>query len=338
MTLELGTLSEDGGHYWDGEPSRWQPLWLRADEVCEAARDRFGVETPARRPEYFGTGLLNQTWRVGDHVLRVSRDERSLEQLEYEHTVTEVLHRELPEICTAVRGVDGLAIQRWNGRLLSLFPYIAGDLGTATPDDVRVRETAAMLGRVHRVSLERLALPQRPGFHAVDVRDQWVWSRLRPMLLAEVRGPEAAECFALFDDEIARLGRWLDELHGSGRPLIRAVVQGDTNPRNLIFSGERIVGVIDWDDCHVDVLAAAVAAEAFWPAVDPETFWRTYLTAGGPLAPEDFELLGGFARLVAFYDLIWADHDGHAGPNALDHIRSVATRLEFLRDRVPDLP
>jgi hypothetical protein len=87
------------------------------------------------------------------------------------------------------------------------------------------------------------------------------------MLRREV--PGASSYFALFDDETAQIAAWLDMKRRENVELPRAVVQGDTNPCNLIFdrSGTSIAAVIDWDECQVDMLHATVAHEAFAPAV-----------------------------------------------------------------------
>lgn len=79
MTRTRGQISPDGTRYWDGEGRGWEPLWMTADEAVAAVRDRFG--RPARRPEFLAAGYLNQSWRIGDAVLRVSRTERTPEQI-----------------------------------------------------------------------------------------------------------------------------------------------------------------------------------------------------------------------------------------------------------------
>jgi len=330
MSLRPGTVSEDRSQFWDGDAWGWQPLWLTVDQVEQAVTELYRM--PTAEPQYLASGMLNQSWRVGAVVLRVSRPARTAPQLRYEHRMLAELGATLPEIVAPIPARNGPTLQSVHGRQLSLFPFVAGTLGSELSAESRRRPTATMMARAHRVSLERLDFDQRPGFHAVDDRSRWLWPRLSPMLRREVA--DVDEQFALFDDEVGILNAWLGELERSGRNLPRAVVQGDTNPRNLIFNGSDLVAVIDWDECQVDLLHAAIAREAYASA-DPESFWHSYLQAGGPLDPDSFDVLAGFARLSAFIELMWTDHDGHANPHSPGLIRGVAEDIERMRQRAP---
>jgi hypothetical protein len=317
MTHEIGTLSDDGATYSDGGGNGWQPLWLHPADVRQAALTCYGVESPT--VQYLASGMLNQSWRIGDFVLRVSRTQRTQEQLLYEHHVLSTLHREAPEVLAPVTGIDGHSLQRVGQRWLTMFPYIEGVLGSDLPPGSGAQPTAAMMAKLHRLGQ----------------RHQWIWPRLAPMLRRDV--PGASSYFALFDDETAQIAAWLDKKRRENVVLPRAVVQGDTNPRNLIFdqSGGSIAAVIDWDECQVDLLHAAVAREAFAPGVRPDEFWDIYIRSGGPLRADSFNLLFGFARLGVLVDLMWTDHKGTANPHALTIIRDVAEVVERLREVAP---
>jgi Ser/Thr protein kinase RdoA (MazF antagonist) len=333
MTLEIGSLSDDGAAYWDGDGNGWQPLWLRPADVRHAAVACYGVEAPT--VQYLASGMLNQSWRVGDFVLRISRPGRTREQLLYEHHVLTTLNQEAPEVLAPVTGIDGHRLQRVGQRWLTMFPYVEGVLGSDLPQGTGAQPTAAMMAKLHRLSQRLLFLPQRPGYHASDVQSQWIWPRLAPMLRREI--PSASSYFALFDNETAQIAAWLDTKRRENVDLPRAVVQGDTNPRNLIFdhSGSNIAAVIDWDECQVDVLHAVVAREAFAPGVRPDEFWDTYIRSGGPLQADSIELLFGFARLGGLMDLMWTDHQGRANPHALTIMRDVGAAIERLRGVAP---
>jgi Ser/Thr protein kinase RdoA (MazF antagonist) len=109
-------------------------------------------------------------------------------------------------------------------------------------------------------------------------------------------------------------------------------VHGDFNPRNLIFQGTRLVAVIDWDECRVEPLAWEVAQVAFGEAnAAPRPFWERYIAAGGPLAPQDFDLLNGFARMGALSELQWTVNEGQATPHAFDQVRDVVAALTWLQ-------
>lgn len=338
----VGDLSPGGKRMW-GSGGAWEPLWLRADEVVDAVRMRFGRTVAA--PRLLGDGLLNQSWRVdspdGRYVLRVSRPERPREQVAYEHALLRALREHVAAVVAPLPDRDGETVQRWRGRVLSLFPYIEGTPGTAIAPDVRSRQAATMLARIHRAGTG-LGLGQRPGWRSVDEHPRLIWPAVRPVLERDLGGgADLGELFAVFDREVSDLDAWLDALHRSGRPLPRAPVHGDFNPRNLIFRRSNLVAVIDWDDCRLEPIAWEVAQVGFGaPDADPRAFFRSYLDAGGPLRPDDFALLGGFARVGALSEVQWTTVGGRADrahPRAVATLREVAASLAWLREREGDL-
>ncbi|MEJ7653795.1 MAG: phosphotransferase, partial [Chloroflexia bacterium] len=154
---------------------------------------------------------------------------------------------------------------------------------------------------------------------------------------------DLAELFYVLDREVSELDEWLDDLHHHGRQLLRAPVHGDFNPRNLLFKHDNLVAVIDWDDCRLDPIAWEVAQVSFGePDSDPRGFFRSYLEAGGPLTLDDFELLGGFARIGMLSEIQWTVTSldgpaGHAAPRGLTTLREVAAGVSWLRERVAGL-
>lgn len=337
----IGELSPDGLHYWGGDIWQWQPLWLAPDEVIEATQQRF--DQACSTVHFLAAGLLNQSWRVdtdhGSYVLRVSRSERSHDQITYEHAVTQELNKHVSAVVPPLPGRDGATIQRWRGRMLSLFPFVEGVDGSAITPDARIRQAANVLAHIHRASLEHLHLGQRPGFRQADAHPRWVWTAVRPTLTRELAGTDGLDAIVdTLDRETANLDAWLDGFHASKRPLTRATVHGDFNPRNLIFRDGLLVAVIDWDDCRIEPIAWEVAQAGFGAGdVDPPAFWRTYLDAGGPLTPPDSDLLGGFARMGALSELQWTVKDGKATPHAFNQVRDVVAALAWIRAREADL-
>lgn len=333
---EIGDLSPDDRHYWDGDIWGWQPLWLVPDEVVDAARQRFDHTPTATAAQFLASGLLNQSWRVdtsqGSYVLRVSRSERTHEQVAYEHAFARELNKHISAVVPPLPGRDGATIQPWRGLLLSLFPFIEGIPGVAIPPADRNRQAASVLARIHRVSLDLLQFDQRPDFRSVDEHPRWIWSAVKPTLSKELANTGGfADLAAALNDEIASLDAWLDGLHASQRPLPRATVHGDFNPRNLIFQDRRLAAVIDWDECRVEPLAWEVAQVAYGEGEgDPIAFWDSYLAAGGPLAPEDVDLLPGFARMGALSELQWTVNDGQVTPHAFTQVRDVVASLTGL--------
>lgn len=337
----IGDLSLDRTHYWNGEIWGWQRLWLVPGEVIAIAADRFGMT--ATSATFLASGLLNQSWRIeadeGSSILRVSRAERTRPQIAYEHAVLQALHARLAPVVPPLPGIDGQTIQPAAGYAASLFPFVAGVSGVDVPAAIRAREAAPALAHIHRRTAEEIHLPQRPGFRSVAEHPRWVWPAVKPVLRDALAGSaEFVRLSEAIEREIARLDTWLDTLAASDRLQPRAIVHGDFNPRNLIFHGDRLAAVIDWDDCHIEPAAWEVAQAVFAPDVDPRAFWRAYLDAGGPLAERDFGLLGGFARIGALSELRWTrDEGGHATPHALTQLRDVVRHLAWLREQEASL-
>nr|WP_269091146.1 phosphotransferase [Actinopolymorpha cephalotaxi] len=284
-------------------------------------------------------GLMNQSWRVesrdGTYVLRVSRSELSQKRVAYEHAVLGLLRHEVREVVPPLPGVNGETLQIWQGQALSLFPYVHGVLGTKVEASIRWQQAAATLARIHRTGTNLTVGSAADVRTAVD--QPTMWSTVRPVLRQDLPcTTEVGELFRYLDDEAAELEAWLANLRASGRPLRRGVVHGDFNPRNQIFDRDQLVAVIDWESCHVDVLAyeAALAIQA----PDPAAFWHTYLEAGGPLAAGDIDLLGGFARVGTLAELQFTtDRGGRTTPWAIDTLRAVADDLRALRERTAEL-
>lgn len=330
----VGDLSADGTHVWAGR--RWEPLWLRPPEVSAAAELCFGRLVGS--PTFMAEGMLNQSWRVesadGGYVLRVSRPELSRERVSYEHVVLTQLHDEVREAVTPLPGTDGETIQIWNGRTLSLFPYIEGILGADVEPSIRCERSATTLALIHRAG-SRLDVAQSPELHAVD-QQPTMWAAVRPILARDLPPTdEVSELFGFFDRETADLETWLDGTR-SGRRLLRGIIHGDFNPRNLIFDRNQLVAVIDWENCQLNALAFEVAGVAFGTP-DPLAFWYRYLDAGGPLTDDDIELLSWFARIGRLIELCFTVDGEQAKPWAIENLRGVANDVMRLNQWIAEL-
>ena len=333
-----GQLSPGASRYFDGPDWGWQDLWFTGVQVVEVCRARFGV--PAEHAVLLAEGMLNQTWRIScpdhDRVLRVGREERTAEQVGYEHAAASAWATVTPKVVVAEHDETPLV----DGHTMTLFPFVEGISGTAVAGPERARQLAPVLAAMHRASLA-LGLGQRPGFHAVDEPPRWFgWAQTRAAVVerfgssSDVTGPSG-----VVDRTIEHLDRLLDGWQAAGRLSMRATVHGDLNARNQLYRDGVLVGIIDTDECRVEPLVWDVAVLAHSePEVCPRTVWRDYLAADGPLDPADEELLPHFARIAALSELTWLTDDaGTATHLALRNLTDLADQLAGGEERAPRL-
>jgi Ser/Thr protein kinase RdoA (MazF antagonist) len=187
--------------------------------------DRWGDDVA--RIDRLRAGVANEVWsvRVHGHLAVARLGNRSDADLAWE---TELLHHLDHEGMTVPvpiptadgrRFVDGMVVMT----------YVEGGWPETESDWRRVAET---LGRLHRLTV---GWPQRPGWRAsTDLLHGETGTRID---LGAMPSEAVVRCRAAW----ARL---------AGRE--RCVVHGDPNPDNIRITGDR-VGLIDWDESHVDV-------------------------------------------------------------------------------------
>lgn len=322
-----GDLSLDGRHYYDGDGWGWMPLWLTADEVVALASAEYGLT--ATSATLLSEGMLNQTWWLhcsdGDRVLRVSRTERTLEQVRYEDHVV------------AAWSAVGQIVAPENdhhpvvdGHVITLYPYCDGVPGTEIDPVLRAEQLAPVMAKLHRISLE-LELPQRPGSRSVDdVSATAQWLPVRAALIERFgAGREILADAEVVDEAVAEVDEQIAVWRRDHPDAPRAVIHGDLNARNQLYRNDQLVGIIDTDECRIDPLVWEIAGLAYSaPEVSPTTVWRDYLAAGGPLDRADEAMLLPFARLGALSELQWfTDETGRATHLADGHLRNLVADL-----------
>jgi Ser/Thr protein kinase RdoA (MazF antagonist) len=325
--LSRGDLSADGLHFYDGPDWGWQPLWLTADRVLEVAHEHYRVD--ATGAALLSEGLLNQSWRLHcadhDRVLRVSRTERTLEQVRYEDRVV-AAWSPIRQVVAPETDLHPVI----NGHVITVYPFCDGVPGTGIDPVLRARQLAPVMAQLHRRALE-IDLPQRPGARSLDdlaATDQWL-----PVRSAVIDrfgdGPEILADVAVVDAAVAELDEQVAGWRSDHPDAPRAVVHADLNARNQLYRDGRLVGIIDTDDCRIEPLVAEVAGLAHSdPAVSPRQVWQDYLAAGGPLDPSAEQMLLPFARLGAVGELQWfTDDDGRATHLAAEQLRNLVADL-----------
>lgn len=264
-------------------------------EALAAALGRFGLPAPERaRPE--PRGAVNTSWHVwagGERFfLRLAEGKEDAEVL-FEAEVLGFLAAARFPVPRLRPADDGRPFARVAGRQAMLFAYAAGEevsRAAAGPD--RCRRVGEQLGRLHELAS---AFPgDRPNPYGPARVRGWIEA-----LREGCADPEVLAALPLLEEEVARAGA----LPGAPRGL----VHGDLFVENVLWIGERIGTVLDWEMSCVDAFAwdLGVAVNAWcWVDGRGHDAGRTRALLDGyrsrrRLEPETAGALYAFTRFAA---------------------------------------
>ncbi len=212
-------------------------------EALAAALARFGLPAPERvRPE--PRGATNSNWHVwagGERLfLRLAEGKEDADVL-FEAEVLDVLADARFPVPRLRRAGDGRPFARIAGRQAMLVAYAAGEeLSRAAAGPERCRRVGEQLGRLHALAS---AFPgERPNPYGPARVRAWVEALRR-----EGGDPELRAALPLLEEELALA----EALPGAPRGL----VHGDLFVENVLWIGERIGTVLDWEMSCVDAFA-----------------------------------------------------------------------------------
>jgi Ser/Thr protein kinase RdoA (MazF antagonist) len=203
-----------------------------------------------------------------------------------------------------VQARDGTTWFTAGDRVAWLMPLVAG--ATADPARAAHRDAAAAaLARIHATGAE-LRLAQRPY---VDALPQLQWPPL-------VVPPPVAD----LADEIAGAREWaircVRRLATERRPL-EGFVHGDFFPGNVMTDGDRVTGILDWEEARLDWvswdLANALGTFCFaGDDLDREAarrFLAAYRAGGGTAPRSEEDLLVPLMRVKRTLEVLRAPTD-----------------------------
>ncbi len=308
-----------------------------SEELIDAVRRRFGLG-PVTRFEDLG-GVMNLNLRLdtaeGVHVARVRRGWMTRDRVAWQQQVQAHL------------AACGLPVLRplappvtWKGRVVELEPYVAHDAALATHE--RVTGAWEVLGRIHAALDGRAGRrPRRSTYCPPPRLERWI-GRTH----AAVVGPEArALCGRAARLVRAQLAPWWRR---TAPRLPRGLIHGDFHGRNVLFDGDRIAAVLDFDFCAVrprvfdlgyplvfSLLGMAGVARMDLQRV-PELMAAYDSGAVPPLAGAERAAVPGMAAMAALNWLAQAHREANPEAAALNEREFVALAERLVR-RAPGI-
>ncbi len=215
---------------------------LDADQLT-AVLERYGLPPPGQvRPE--PRGAVNTGYHVwsGGHRLFLRVNEgKSEAEARFEAEVQQYLLAARFPVPVLRAAADGRPWVEVAGKPAMLFAYAPGEeLAAAAVAPEHCRRVGEQLGRLHELSAGFAG--SRPNPYGPS----WAAERLR-RLRAAPPGAEAAAALPALEEELVRA----DALPG----VPRGLVHGDLFVDNVLWIGDRISAVLDWEMSCVDPFA-----------------------------------------------------------------------------------
>lgn len=295
-----------------------------------AAMARFGLPAPTEaKPEPRGavnTGY--HVWAGGQRFFLRVNEGKTEADVRFEAEVQQYLHAArfpVPELRAAQDGKPWVEVA---GKRAMLFAYAPGeDLAPAEITPERCRRVGEQLARLHELAAGFAQHRQNPYGR------RWVDERLQELQASPPTDAQAAAIVPMLLDEAA----FARKLPGAPRGL----VHGDLFPDNVLWIGDRVSALLDWEMCGVDPFAydLGVAVNA-WCFADVFRQDRAHALLAGYAArrkiePETLEALYEWTRFAALRFTV-ARLKGYPPPGAHGAVPPGKDWREF-RDRLAAL-
>lgn len=234
---------------------------LGGEELAATLR-AFGLPAPDRvRPEPKGGVNTNyHLWAGGRRFFLRVNEGKSDADVRFEAEVLRFLEQARFPVARLIPAEDGRPFVVVAGRQAMLFAYAAGEeLAAAAVTPERCRRVGEQLGRLHELAG---AFPdERPNPYGRSRVEGWL-AALRPDGGAD---PEVRAALPFLEEELARSAA----LPGAPRGL----VHGDPFIDNVLWVGDRVSAVLDWEMACTDPFAydlgVALSAWCYGDRYDP---------------------------------------------------------------------
>jgi Ser/Thr protein kinase RdoA (MazF antagonist) len=285
--------------------ARWSASDAPGGELLAEVAERYGLRFPITARRLTG-GYANDVFRLDSAgppaVLHVKHPPADGDSMDWEHRLLAELSVHLPEALPPIPAVDGSTWFWFRGRPTWLVSWVPG--GPAGPADRRA--VATVLGRLHSCPAK---VSSRPSH-----------SRLLQLPLPPVRQLPAAlapwrTALVGARAELTNLVRWLEH---ERRP-VTGPTHNDIFPGNVLVHRRRVTAVLDWEEADVDWQVWDLA-RSLWPfcargdRLDDQAvaeFVAAYLAAGGPVPPDEDDLIMPLIAAGLILEVLRAPNDRH---------------------------
>jgi Ser/Thr protein kinase RdoA (MazF antagonist) len=308
-------------------------------------------------------GEWKTLWRLdgatASYVVSLSHPTTTVESIAYEHRLLHYLHAHLPQIPAPLLTRDGCSYFIDQGRIMSLLPWLPGEM--ADGDQVHLL-AARFLAHFHRVSVHYPDRSPRPGVPAWREWD-WhepAWPAIQAMLATSPETHDSigqrfwhscGEWAAAIADrrgqiaqERSHFQQWIANLSQSDYTLTTGLLHDDFHGGNLLVADGEVTALLDWDGCHPDWLLFDLS-NAIWEFChdddthalvmkDAQVFLQAYTAAGGLVTAAEFALIIEFIRCRRMIEILTALHGlatGAAWDESPDYLVHNLLSLENLR-------
>jgi Ser/Thr protein kinase RdoA (MazF antagonist) len=278
-------------------------LDLPPEELLREVVERYAMSYPISARRLAG-GYANDVFRLEGvdppTVLHLKHPPADGGSMNWEHRLLTQLSVHLPEALPPVPAVDGSTWFWFGERPVWLVPWAPG--GPARSKDRQA--VASVLGRLHSCPVEVSSRPH----HA----------RLLQLPVPPVRRLPAAlapwqTAVARARAELTDLVRWLER---ERRP-VTGLTHNDIFPGNVLVHQGQVTAVLDWEEAEIDWQVWDLAS-ALWSfcaqgeRLDDqarEEFLAAYRAAGGPVPPDEDDLIVPLVRARLLLEVLRAPTD-----------------------------
>jgi homoserine kinase type II len=238
----------------------------------------FGMVTGLRKAQ---GGRVNESWIVrtaeAEVVVRCVAKERSLNDLRFEHSFINGLHRSgLPyRLPNPLLSKSGDAVIVKNGHYIWLYEYIEGRTSVSYTRDF-IEQIAKAMASLHKAA-QGFNI-SNPKITPLAIEDSWLLETMRSW--QHKLSESSDERLQYFCEHVQECISILERIPcGHYCALRRFPIHGDWCMANVVFAGNQLTGIIDFDHCCCDTAIRDITAWLQYECVDAKYSFKLDITA-----------------------------------------------------------